>query len=167
MEPISFPEKSHCCKAARLLLNGSFKLQRLEEAHELAEFLAAACPNSRLAVLGISEIIVNAIEHGNLGITSTEKTKLQSEDKWLSEIEKRLTLPQYQKLYVEIDFTRTDKEILIKVTDQGQGFNWSQSENEDPLALHGRGLLLAKKLSFKRLEYSKKGNEVTCVIALE
>ena len=66
-------------------------------------------------------------------------------------------------------FTRTATEIEIVVTDQGKGFDAKQFEpsGSDPsTASHGRGILLAKQLAFKSLRYSKKGNEVTCIIAL-
>jgi len=155
-------------EVARLLQKGHFRFRRLSEAHLLAEFLAEACPNPRLAIMGITEILVNAIEHGNLGISYEDKSKLQKEANWLEEIDRRLDQPQHINQFVEVELTRTETEIRIKVTDQGNGFDWQryQTGTHDPLSSHGRGILLAKNLAFKQLEYTGKGNEVTCVIAL-
>ena len=156
-------------EVARLLKEGHFRFRLLSEAHLLAAFLSEACPNPRLAIMGITEILVNAVEHGNLGIGFEEKSKLQMEANWLQEIDRRLNLPEHANQFVDVQLIRTETEIRIKVTDQGNGFDWQhyQSGTHNPLSTHGRGILLAKNLAFKQLEYTGKGNEVTCVIALE
>lgn len=41
----------------------------------LTTFLANFFPNPGQVILGISELLINAIEHGNLGITYGEKTE--------------------------------------------------------------------------------------------
>ena len=108
-------------KSARLLLNGQFKFRRLSEAKDLSEYLAAACPNPTLSAIGLCEIFLNAIEHGNLAIGFDEKTKLQSENNWLEEIDKRLSLPENIHKFVFVEFNCNEIEISIKVTDQGNG----------------------------------------------
>ncbi len=156
---------------APLIVEGRFRFKRLSEAHLLAEFLAEVCPNPRLAIMGITEILVNAVEHGNLGISFEEKSKLQLEAHWLEEIDRRLSLPEHINQFVEVELTRTETEIRIKVTDQGNGFNWQQYQSTTPnnnlLSTHGRGIMMAKNLAFQRLEYAGKGNEVTCIISLK
>lgn len=157
-----------------LLCRGLFRFKRLSEARVLAEFIAHGCPNPRLAVMGISELFVNAVEHGNLGISYEEKSQLQLRDDWLEEIDRRLDSPEHKDQYVEVEFTRTQTEIQLKVTDQGHGFDWSviqtcpsDANSSNPLSSHGRGILMAKQLSFKSLEYSGKGNVVTATIAIK
>lgn len=152
---------------ALLLHNGRFKFRYLAEANLLAQFIAKACPNPRLAIMGISELLINAIEHGNLGIGSEEKAKLQQQNIWIEEINRRCDLPEYKTRIAEVQFTRTETEIELVVTDQGEGFDWKAVENgpSDRLSTHGRGILMAKQLVFKRLEYSGKGNIVTGIIA--
>ncbi len=155
---------------ADLLIQGQFRLKRLAEAHLLAEFLSHHCPRPRLVVVGITEILVNAIEHGNLGIGYEEKTRLQLQDDWLKEIDRRLSAPENKHKYVEVDFNRTDDEIHIKVTDQGKGFDWKKYHDKDAESsaeTHGRGIVLAKSLAFKSLQYSGAGNQVTCIISLK
>lgn len=155
-----------------LLLYGKFHYKHLQEGNLLAQFFAKLCPNPRLAIVGISELLINAIEHGNLGIKSDEKAELQRRNVWLDEIERRLSLPEYKDKLVEVEYSRSKSEIQIKVTDQGDGFDWQAYENQavnpaNRLASHGRGILMAKQLVFKKLEYSGRGNVVTGVIALE
>lgn len=156
-------------EAACFLTNGHFRIRHPLEAHTVASFLAQACPDPRSSIVGITEILLNAVEHGNLNIGFEEKSNLQKENTWMKEIERRLALPEYAALYVEIAFVRRETEIRLTVSDQGKGFDWKKYEAPDPkniLSTHGRGILMAKALAFKSLEYSEKGNEVTCIIPL-
>ncbi len=165
----SLPKKT-LPKVASLLKEGLFQFHDLEEAYALADFLAEACPNARLALLGITEILVNALEHGNLGITFEEKSALHLADEWLDEINRRLKLPEHREQWVSVHFKRVQSEITLVVTDQGKGFDWRKYQTfntENKLRQHGRGILVAKHFSFKALRYSEKGNEVTCVIDCE
>ena len=155
--------------AARFLINGVFRIRRLSEAQKLAEFLSESCPEPRMIIIGLNEILVNAIEHGNLAISFQDKTLLQKQNKWIEEIDRLLDSPEHIHQYVEVKFSRQETEIQITVTDQGKGFNWQQFDGSNPknvLSTHGRGLLMAKSLAFKELKYNSNGNEVTCVISL-
>lgn len=155
--------------AAPFLKQGQFRFRTLDEARSVATFLANACPHPRIAAVGLTEVFINAIEHGNLDISSDEKTKLQHNMQWLSEIQKRLALPENIHKYVEVEFHRKENELVITVTDQGKGFNWQQYKTfnpEDTKSTHGRGLAMSKDLAFSRQEYAGKGNIVICYISL-
>src|SRR5258708_3286346 len=54
----------------------SYQIRTLHEASELAHLLAAAHPDPDRVVVGLTELLVNAVEHGNLGITYREKADL-------------------------------------------------------------------------------------------
>jgi hypothetical protein len=57
----------------------------------------------------------------------------------------------------------------LTVTDQGLGFDWSDYQEIKPerlLESHGRGIAMAKALSFDHLEYVGSGNRVFCVVRL-
>lgn len=155
-------------EVARFLINGHFRFRLLSEAAALAEFLGKVCPNPSMHSVGISEILVNAIEHGNLGITSEEKLQLQKENRWLSEIERRLQLPEHRNQYVNVEVTQSISEMRLQVQDDGKGFNWKafKNKNVNNESTQGRGILMAERLAFKSLEYSEKGNAVTCIISL-
>jgi hypothetical protein len=153
----------------RLLHNAEFRIQRIEEAQDLAEFISEICPSPNIAIVGMTEVFFNAIEHGNLGITCHEKTELQKNGDWLAEIEKRIASTEHAHKFVTVFYSKTDQEIILKIVDQGDGFDWKKYENEAPqslLSTHGRGLDIAKKLVFSSMQYSEKGNEVTCVMPL-
>ncbi len=53
-----------------------FGFRAIEEASILAAFLAQICPQPESAVLGLSELMINGVEHGNLGISYAEKSEL-------------------------------------------------------------------------------------------
>lgn len=166
MDPI--PTDTTPIDIARFLINGHFCFKELPEAYALAEFLGKICPNPRLHIMAISEMLVNAIEHGNLGISSEEKNLLQKENRWLSEIKRRLQLPQHIHQCVNVHVIHSESELRLHIKDDGQGFNWREfkSKNADNASMQGRGILMAQNLAFKSIEYSEKGNEVICMIAL-
>ena len=169
MPPLS-NETKEALTVGRLLISGKFHIRRLPEAYVLAQFIAESCPKPRLIVVGLTEMFLNAIEHGNLGIDFEEKSKIQEQENWMEEIDRRLNLPENIHKFVEVDYTRTKEEIIIKVRDQGNGFDYRSYEHFDfkeKASLHGRGILLAKSLIFKSVEYSENGSEVTCVISLK
>lgn len=156
-------------KPLNTLINATFRLQTLEEAQIISAMLANECPNPRLAAVGISEIIINAIEHGNLNISYQEKTSLHESSEWLSEIQRRLNLPEYKAKYVTVTFSKTNGHINIRVTDEGQGFDWRQYQTLDANRVfdnHGRGIIMARNLAFENLIYHGLGNDVECIIPL-
>ncbi len=149
------------------LQSAVFNVRTLEEVHDLAVMLASACPEPEKVVMGFNDLLVNAVEHGNLQITYEEKTLLQEESQWEEEIRRRLEQAEHAKKFVEVKFKRYEAEIHVVITDQGNGFDWKKFENFSPdlaLASHGRGIAMAKALCFDRLEYRGIGSEVLCVV---
>jgi anti-sigma regulatory factor (Ser/Thr protein kinase) len=139
----------------------------MEEAYDLAIMLGRACPNSEKVVFGLNELLANGVEHGNLGIGFDEKTYLQEIGTWEYEIQRRLKLPENAHKVVEVLFERLSDYIQVTIYDQGAGFDWRPYEyiNADRiLESHGRGIAMAKALSFSQVEYRGKGNQVVCVI---
>lgn len=156
-------------KPLNTLMSATFSIQTLQDAQTLAAFLANECPNPRLAAVGISEILINAIEHGNLNISYQEKTKLHETASWLSEIDRRLGLPENKHKSVRVVFSRTPGHINIRITDEGTGFDWRQYQTLDTTRVfdnHGRGIIMAKSLAFENLIYHGIGNDVECIIPL-
>ncbi|MGE5547190.1 MAG: SpoIIE family protein phosphatase [Solirubrobacterales bacterium] len=153
--------------ALSLMEGGTFRFRTLEEANTLAVALARTCPRSQYLVVGLSEIFTNAIEHGNLGIDFAEKARLIGDKTWAREIEARMDAPPYRDRWVTVQFERRPGEARITVRDEGQGFDWRTYMELDAaraFAAHGRGIAMARQLSFDSLEYRDPGNEVVCIV---
>ena len=151
------------------LQEGRFRVQTMDEAYDLALLIAQACPNPEKVAFGLNELIVNGVEHGNLGIGYEEKTSLQETERWENEIARRQLLPEHAHKFVEIIYERYSDKIQITVTDQGNGFDWRDFQEicqDRLLESHGRGIAMAKALSFDHLEYLGRGNRVFCVVKL-
>lgn len=148
-----------------LVKDSSFEIRTLEDARHLATILANYYPDSQRVVLGMSELLINAIEHGNLGITYSEKSRLNSANRWEEEIQKRQELPENQDKKVLVQFRRTESDITLTIIDDGDGFDWQQYMEIDPdraTHSHGRGIALSNMMSFDSIEYRGTGSEVVC-----
>lgn len=153
-----------------LLQQAQFIYRNLHEGLCLANYLARMCPDPSLVMMGLSELLINAVEHGNLGISCEEKAQLLERGEWMSEIQRRLENPGYKQRYVNVFMERADDCIRFTITDQGMGFNWQNYIDFDPLrafALNGRGIATAKQLVFNNLEYQGRGNRVIATVSLK
>jgi CheY-like chemotaxis protein/anti-sigma regulatory factor (Ser/Thr protein kinase) len=163
-------QKTHLGLTTLALLHEAvFTFQRIEDAHSLGTFLADACPDPESAVIGLTELLVNAVEHGNLGITYDEKTKLNAAGTWADEVERRLAFPENARKRVEVRFLREDHCLTFTIRDQGSGFDWKSFLDVEPTRAfdtHGRGIAMANRVSFARLQYGGCGNEVTGAVEL-
>lgn len=152
-------------KVLGLMESSHFHFRTLDDARNLAYFIANCLPNSEAAVYGLSELLINAVEHGNLGITYPEKTKLIVDGEWHDEVQRRLNLPENKNKLGYLDFEAKGGVAVVNIQDQGAGFDWSKyveisaERATDP---HGRGIALSKQFSFATMEYIGKGNEVKC-----
>ncbi|RTK99220.1 MAG: response regulator [Neisseriaceae bacterium] len=152
-----------------MLRYGEFQFRTLAEAKRLTALLSSVCPQPEKVAMGLSELLINAVEHGNLGITYKEKTKLIQDNAWEGELNQRLALPQYAGRRASVMLTRDNNEIRFVVADQGDGFDWkpfmefSPDRAFDP---HGRGISMARMLSFDSIEYQGNGNTVLATVKL-
>jgi hypothetical protein len=146
--------------AVGLIVSGVFRLSTLQEAENLTTMLAVTCPDRKLAAFIILELLLNAIEHGNLGIGHAEKGALLESGAWHAEIDRRLELPENQDKRVTVTFDRYPGAIRIKVADEGRGFDWKQALSREPSsgAKHGRGIALAAGLEGAHLTYEGDGS---------
>lgn len=150
-----------------LVVAGTYRFRRIEEARELAAWLALNCPEPQGAQLGLFELMINAIEHGNLGITFEEKSILLQEYRLEEEILRRLDLPENQNKYAEVDYRDNGDVIEFNIRDSGGGFDFERYTSlslETAYSHHGRGIVIARSLCFDSMEYSGKGNHVRGLI---
>jgi phosphoserine phosphatase RsbU/P len=152
----------------RLLQNAKLLIRTVEEARDAATVFVNACPDPERTVIGLTELLVNAVEHGNLGVTYEEKSRLNSEGTWIAELHRRRELPENRDKRVEFEVERTPAEVRFTIRDEGPGFDWQKYLDVDPKRAfdnHGRGIAIARGMSFDRLEYHGRGNEVVAVVS--
>jgi DNA-binding response OmpR family regulator len=150
------------------LTSAEFTFRTLEEARRLAGFLARLTAQPDQTVLGLCELMINAIEHGNLEITYAEKSAFNEAGTWRGEVERRLHLPQYEKRLATAQFRRLPGRLEFEIRDQGRGFDWHQYLEMSPERAydsHGRGIAMARIVSFSEVNYSGEGNVVTALVS--
>ena len=138
-----------------------YKLRRFEEVYPLAHTITQTIPNGSAYVTGVYELLLNALEHGNLGIGFAEKNILLRDGKWESEIKRRLMLQRHRPVAITLIHHKNTYKIIIR--DKGNGFNWRQyiTRANKHFEIHGRGLAIALGAKFDRLFYNDVGNQVT------
>ena len=151
----------------QFLEEGEFSITTVEEASQLAAFIAHACPSPDAAVMGISELLVNGVEHGNLALSYTEKSLHKREDTWHEEIKRRAALPENRDKRVRLHFSRNANAVTLRISDEGNGFDWQRYLEMDPERAfdpNGRGIALARMLSFSSIIYEGCGNIAVATI---
>lgn len=64
-------------------------------------------------------------------------------------------------------FERSSNELRFTIQDQGQGFDWRNFLDMSPKRAfdnHGRGIAMARLLSFDQIDYNEVGNAVLAVV---
>jgi DNA-binding response OmpR family regulator len=149
-----------------LLDNATLALRELEEAEIVAAHLGAAAGDPQLGV-GILELLLNGIEHGNLGITYEEKTRLRESGEYEVEIARRLGAPEHRDKLVTVEIKRVGDHLDILISDCGPGFDYRSYltfDRQRVLHSHGRGVLLASGLL--TTNYLDPGNRVQVELPL-
>jgi anti-sigma regulatory factor (Ser/Thr protein kinase)/PAS domain-containing protein len=116
--------------------------------------------------IALRELVINAIEHGNLNISFEEKSEAIMNDSYFALIAARRLDPRYRDRKVQIEYSLNPVKVVYRITDEGEGFdhmalfhNHSRDANEQLLA-HGRGISLARTI-FDSVTFNEKGNQVT------
>jgi CheY-like chemotaxis protein len=148
-----------------LLSEARFQYRTLEEAGQLAAVISRFTREPKSSVIALYELMVNAVEHGNLGIRYQEKTDLIQAGALKDEIRKRLTAPEYAQRRVTVVVTRQATKVKVDITDMGDGFDYEPFMSFQPermMDTHGRGIMMANALGGTKLAYSHGGRRVTC-----
>ena len=154
--------------ALACLTEGSFTIRTLEQARALASFIALLGAQPESLALGLSELLVNGVEHGNLGIDFAEKRRLREADCWEEEVARRLTLEENRHKTVRLRVRGDDSRWVFEIHDDGPGFDWRGFLDFDPeraFAPNGRGIALSRQMSFASLTYLPPGNQVVVTVA--
>ena len=145
-----------------LLQTCKFDFKSLEDIGKILRFAAQYFAAHPKVLEGVEALMVNAVEHGNLGIGYDKKTELLKAERWEEEIRARLEQPEYKDKRAELVLTRKDGGIYVIVKDQGEGFDWKRYMAIDPArssASHGRGIAHAHSVSFAKLTYNEEGTQ--------
>lgn len=128
--------------------------------------LPKICKNPKKIELALYEIIVNAIEHGNLSISGEEKKASIQNNSYYDLLKERKNDPRYKDRKIMIETFLTSELVKYVIQDEGKGFDWNvllnSHETMDILNEHGRGILMVKNI-FNNFEYNAKGNIVKLI----
>ncbi len=149
---------------------GNFFITAEEVSHRLVRNLVKFIDQKLVDLLriGLREIIINAIEHGNLNITFDEKSEVTMSDHYMDFIMNRRLEPTYRDRKVTIEYSLTPKRVAYKIADDGSGFDHARilsktaSSVNDEMLAHGRGITMALNI-FDEIKFNKRGNQVLLV----
>ncbi len=150
-----------------MVSEASYYFRTMEQAVHLASQLSYLCADRQNAALGLNELCNNAIEHGNLEIDCEEKSALLRQGIYTHEISTRYHDNRFSNRRAHLTFKRDRENITFTITDEGRGFDFQKYLGLSPnraFELNGRGIAIAKTMSFDSIEYIEPGNRViaTC-----
>jgi DNA-binding response OmpR family regulator len=116
--------------------------------------------------IGLQEVLINAIEHGNLEISNKEKKELLDRGDYNKILNKRVQDSAYKDKFVDIKVFSTPEYLKITIQDMGKGFDPTQipdpTNPENFLEEYGKGIFMAIN-AFDEVEYNDIGNCVTLI----
>lgn len=148
---------------ATLPKNLTFQFRTLADINEVVSYLSQWVADDDSLMLGLKELMINAVEHGNLGIGFALKTKLLESGDWLEEIEHRLKKAENLSKFAHLEVQFKDGSIRVIVEDKGEGFNpgdyIARKEGSNPPS-NGRGLKLINNIAFDKVDFKKGGRRI-------
>jgi two-component system, sensor histidine kinase LadS len=152
---------------------GNYLIIAEEISHRITKNLLAFREQKYVDIMRIAvrEIIVNAIEHGNLNISYDEKNKALEEGKFFELFSLRQQDPSLRNRKVKIEYKIDSSRVQYLIEDEGNGFDYRalfENANKANIEMrsHGRGILMAKNV-FDSIEYMSRGNQVLLIKNLE
>lgn len=140
-----------------------------ESATRALSVLPATVPDAvrRRLMIGMQEVLLNAWEHGVLGISADEKIRLLNIGTFEEERRLRHAKLAGDSLLIGVQSDFSQGVFHCVVTDPGRGFGWrdqvtalTHDESEKPADdLSGRGLRLIKAI-FHDVSWNETGNAV-------
>jgi PAS domain-containing protein len=127
----------------------------------------AAEDEARFLAGCLREIIVNAIEHGNLQVNFEEKSASMQAGRYFEMLQERRLDPRYRSRKVVVEYSISAARATFRVTDEGEGFDHSRYAKgagtpDEDLLEHGRGLFITLG-AFDTVHFNEAGNQVTLV----
>ncbi|MDF1566922.1 MAG: cyclic nucleotide-binding domain-containing protein [Spirochaetaceae bacterium] len=121
--------------------------------------------------MALSELILNSIEHGNCGISYSEKSEWLATGEAINElIIERCKDPKVARKKVTLDWDIGEESCRFTIKDEGKGFDVlafrDKLKSDANDRLHGRGIVMAQMVADKLL-YNKAGTQVSISISLK
>lgn len=142
-----------------------YEVKTFEDVQALSAVLSTFFPQQQNASIVLYELMLNALEHGNLGMGYEQKKKSVSANVWREEVERRKQLPENLNKTVDVTIEKTPEEVVVTITDQGPGFDWDKWTHFDPHRItdvNGRGIAKAHIMGMSSIAYTAPGNQVRC-----
>ncbi len=115
--------------------------------------------------VGLEEMLKNAVEHGNLGISAGEKNSTLEKGTFGELLRERVADPRLGGKRVLVCSAVTREELRVTIEDEGIGFDWRalpSLQAESLLHYSGRGIFLTR-IYFDEVTYNERGNQVMLV----
>ncbi len=146
-----------------LLMNAS-NLRTLDPVplliNQISQLAGRPVPRQGLFVI-LTELYVNALDHGLLGLDSALKNSAEGFEQYFEEREKRLSSLRsgHIRIHTRIRLHEKGGQLELELEDSGPGFDMGD-EDGGKNALSGRGIMLVRQLC-RNVTYHPPGNRVT------
>ncbi len=153
-----------------MLQEGEFIIRNHDDARAFAAAVSHASVYPEFTALGLMELLVNSIEHGNLDIGYECKRRCLMDGTWQEELSARMASDTYATRVVRVHIGKADNTLHIAITDEGRGFDWYRYIYDDDASLrlnepNGRGIAKAM-IMLDDVRYIDAGNKVYCSVNL-
>lgn len=142
---------------------GRFRFRTLDDAKSLAALIGSGLRDPGLNIIGLTEILLNAVEHGNYGITYEQKRDWKLQDRWDIEYQRVASKPENLNKFGTLTIQKFPDHFIIKIKDMGEGFDYRPYLSFSPDRLtdpNGRGILMIMNSGFDQVDFLGNGNEI-------
>lgn len=151
-------------------LVGNSLITAEELSQRLVRNIGKYLDNQRLTGVrfGLREMLVNAIEHGNLNISYDDKTREILGGNYKDFIKSRQMDATYRQRSVRVHYSLSPRRVLFLIRDEGDGFDHRAmrarklEDLDAELSSHGRGIMMTES-AFDRVRYNERGNQVVLI----
>jgi anti-sigma regulatory factor (Ser/Thr protein kinase) len=137
--------------------------------YRLTRNLQGRLPKSQIlmAQMSLQEVLINAIEHGNLEIDYEKKTQLKKmTGKYWENLLRECNRDYLINRKIFVSYSMDEEKVVYTIRDEGDGFDWERYITSDASSFgrelyrsyHGVGLQMVRR-AFK-ISFRDRGNEV-------
>lgn len=144
-------------------------LSQIQEANEWFEKIISKQSSNETvqsnANLAFMELLMNAYEHGNLGLRAKQKHKLMADDKYFDFLAKE-ELTCKKKIYIEV--YKYKDSLIVQIRDEGDGFDTKILSKIFGFkkSFNSRGILMSRNAT-AGIYYNETANMISFIINLD